>query len=346
MAANPNEALFAQGTPIGADLQTGVEAISIQQTITFTKYIRLVLPLDGYVFWVKSDIVSQGALYNAAKINGAAYSQSQKIITPAPTTIAKGSLHYATDIRQDESETYAVNRVVFTSEQPVQDLNQIGPNVIFIAEFDGIKFAFSQRGSFYQQAELWHYVGNAIYSDMETQIIDKLDGFDAQNVVVSNSLPAWLFLNGYQPFYGFASPVTLYPSFIVPTNLLPPYGSVHIDPINTKAIASTGRLDPNSSHSQLATDTVRVTLWGTRNFNAQDFVDCVNQYSLDYDVIGIQNMPIVRDEKRTQVELAAIGQKKTIEFEVSYYQSAVRDIARQIIQQAFVTYQPTGFVAA
>ena len=57
MVANPNEALFAQGTPIGADLQTGVEAISIQQTVTFTKYVRLVLPLDGYVFWVAAPLL-------------------------------------------------------------------------------------------------------------------------------------------------------------------------------------------------------------------------------------------------------------------------------------------------
>ena len=40
------------------DLAAGVDMLSIQQEITFTRYIRLVLPLDGYVFWVKADMVA------------------------------------------------------------------------------------------------------------------------------------------------------------------------------------------------------------------------------------------------------------------------------------------------
>jgi len=55
---------------------------------------------------------------------------------------------------------------------------------------------------------------------------------------------------------------------------------------------------------------VRITLFGVRNDQALDFVACVNQYSLDYDMFGVMNMPTIRDEKRTQAELNVIAMKK------------------------------------
>jgi hypothetical protein len=83
---------------------------------------------------------------------------------------------------------------------------------------------------------------------------------------------------------------------------------------------------------------VRITLYGTRNFSALDFVDCVNQYSLDTDLIGIMNLPTVRDEKRTQSELSTIAMKKSVEFVVSYYQQRANDVARQIILSAIPSF--------
>ena len=143
-----------------------------------------------------------------------------------------------------------------------------------------------------------------------------LDGFDAVSPVVSNSLPIWLSMNGmpvvdWQPI---TNPVTLYPSFLVPGSLVPPFAAVHIDPNGTRAIASAATLGSTLSHAQLASDKVRITTYGLRNAAAQDLADFVAQFSLDTDLLGITNMPIVRDEKRTQVELGAIGQKKVIDF--------------------------------
>lgn len=333
------EALGAP-TPMGSDLNAGTEQLSYDQEITFTKYVRLVLPLDGYVFWVKASILSPSAIYNMARLNVARYGQAPRVITQAPTLVAKGSLHYATDRRQEAEETYAANRVVFTSEQPVQDLNAIAGDVLWLGEFDGRRFGFSSRSSFYQQADLWHYVGFAVYADMLPQIVDSPLGFDDRNVVVSNSLPAWLALNSYFPGYGFGNPgVTLYPSFLVPENIAPPFGAVDIPPADTQALASAPTIEPGtSSHVQLARDRVRVTLWGARNFNALDFLDCVNQYSTDVEAFGIMNIPTVRDEKRTQAELAAIAMKKTLDFEISYLQTRVRQVAKQMLKQVFVTY--------
>ena len=311
----------------------------------FTKYVRLVLPMDGYVFWVKADLLSSSALLNAGKFNSTMFNQAQRVVTPAAVVCVDGSLHYSTELRQELDHTYSVTSVVFNATEAIIDFQQIGNNVLFIGEFEGIKYAFSNQDSFYAQAGIFHYLGHAVYSDMDTQLIDKMDGFDANNVVVSNSLPAWLSLNNYNPFYGFGNFVQLYPSFLVPQNLVPPYGAVHIAPETTKAVASTPSLSRNYSHDQLATDVVKVTLWGTRNFSAQTFLDCINQYSADYNVIGIVNIPIVRDEKRNQVELGAIAQKKTIEFEVSYLQSVMRNLARQLIKQVITDYIP-GLEAA
>jgi len=49
-------------------------------------------------------------------------------------------------------------------------------------------------------------------------------------------------------------------------------------------------------------------------------------------------MPIIRDEVRTQSELNVRGMKKSIEFEISYYQSVAQDIARQLILSSIPTY--------
>lgn len=334
-------------TPLGSDLAAGLESLDLNQVITFTRYQRLVLPLDGYVFFVKAALLGPSALINAALPNRSAPNQAPAAVTPVRTFDAKGSMHYATDTRQEAAETYGANRMIFTSEEEINDLNEIDPGTLWIGEFDGTRFAFSSRGSFYKQADLYHYTGFAIYADMATQIIDSPAGFDSRNVIVSNSLPAWLALNGYNPGYGFGNPsLILYPSFLVPNNLPPPYGAVDIPPELTRALASAPRLDSRTStHSQLCSDTVRITLWGTRNFSALDFVDCVNQYSRDFGVIGLMNMPVIRDEKRTQSELGTIAQKKSVEFEVSYVQARINDIAQQIIRSAIPSFYVDGVAA-
>ena len=39
-------------------LKAGVETISAHQTVTFTKYYRMILPMDGYLFWVNANILA------------------------------------------------------------------------------------------------------------------------------------------------------------------------------------------------------------------------------------------------------------------------------------------------
>jgi hypothetical protein len=293
-----------------------VEQISIEQEVTFTQYRRVVLPLDGYVFLVK--------------------------VTPQVTLTAQGSLHYASDAHQDETENWTLNAVVFTSEEEVTALNDVTPDIVYIGTFDGIRFAFNSRGSFYKQSMLFHYRGNAIYPDMGPQVVDDETTLDPDRAIVSNSLPLWLALNGYVPVnpgLGFANPVMMFPSYLVPQNLPPPWASVDIqtDP-NNAALMSAALLAPDASHYQLVTERVKITLYGLRNDEVLTFIDCISQYSLAFNTFGIMNSPVPVDEKRTQTELSTIAQKKSVIFDINYYQSTARNVARQLITTATATF--------
>jgi hypothetical protein len=330
---------------LAAGLRQGERTIDSNQTITFYLYARLVLPVDGFVFWVAAPMVTQGALakaaaFNTSAFNTAPFNESGALGVADNTLVARGSLHYATEMEQTEEANYAVNRVVFTSEQPIQALNRVGPNTMFIATIDGIRFAFSSRSSFFRQAGLWHYVGNAIYSTMESQIIDTPEDFNGKQIVVSNSLPAWLAINTYAPVYPVLLPfpaIPLYPSFAVPQNLRPPYGSIHIGEENTNVRQGAPYIGGSGSHRQLMDDIVRITIFGANNDAAMAFQDAAIAYATDTELFGITNIPFMRDVKATQNELLTLAMKKRITFETSYYQSSVRNIARQMINQCLVT---------
>lgn len=340
---------------IASALAGGVETLSENDGVVFTKYVRMVLPLDGYVFWVKADLLSTSALLGSSLLNTTTLNKPQKVETSAATVRVKGSLHYATAQDQNEAETEGRNTVIFTAESPIQEFNDVQSNVLWIGTYAGdregddgpITFAFSQRGRYYKAADLFHYSGIAVLPVFKNQLIDSLTALSAKQLIVSNSLPVWLSLNGYVPPYpGFANPITLYPSFLIPDNLPPPYGAVHIEPSATEALLSAPYFDGSLSQYQLAHDKVRVTLYGLSNAIALTFLAAVEQHSYDYNAIGLMNMPIVKDEKRVQTELNVIAQKKTIDFDVSYNQATVRDLARQYIRQCIVDFEPEFLVSA
>jgi hypothetical protein len=286
---------------MAAGLAAGLDVISQSQTVSFTQYNQQVLPLDGYVFWIST----------------------------GSTVLVKGSIHQSLEQYQNEDETIDINRIIFTTTQQVDEFNNVSPTTIMIGSFNGVSFAFSRRDAFYQQAGLYHYVGDAIYPAMESQIVDNPSSLTTLEPIVSNSLPIWLTLNQYMP---------MYPSFLVPDNAAPPYASVHIEPGSTEAIGSAPAFDYEMTHTQLAKERVKITMYGMNNQQALDFQDYVNTYSLNTDNIGVMNIPIIRDEKRTQAELSVIAMKKSFEIDVSYYQTRVNDIARQFITSALANF--------
>jgi len=305
--------------PIRDALQAGIQSLSAGETVRFTKYVKRVLPIDGYVFWLAGESIE-----------------------------IAGSFHYSVGRTQNEDETVSVNKVVFTTTDEISEFNAVDPQTLWIATFDGIRFAFARRGNRYTQAGVNHYEGDAVYSALASQLVQNLYTLSAAEPIVSNSLPAWLTIQTYSPQWlvPYNPGIILYPSYLVPANITPPYGVVHIEPGRTNAIQAAPRLTVNASHYQLATDHIRVTLYGYTNAQAQDWIDTVNQYSLDTDAFGIMNMPIMRDEKRGQMELQAIAMKKTIEIDVSYYQARINDIARQLIESCIVQYTVSPYPTA
>lgn len=303
------EALGAQ-SQLNASLDAGVNTLSLNQTVTFAEYVRKVLPLDGFIFWLKT----------------------------SNSFTAQGSLHVAIDLNQNEDETFARNRVIFTAEQQVQDFDAVAPDTMYIATIGNERFAFSRQANFYQQAGLYHYSGDAVNPAVGTQIVDDPATLDLTNLIVSNSLPLWLSLGSASVFGKTAPTFPIYPSFLIPQNAAPPYASVQIGGGDTRAIQSAPRFDIQDSHFQLCKDNVRIVFYGLRNDAALDFQDFVFQYSLDTDNIGIMNMPVIRDEKRTQSEIAVLAQKKSMDLEISYYQSRIETVTRQLILQSIQTY--------
>jgi len=316
---------------LGAGLAQGVETLSGNEQVTFTLYVKLVLPLDKYVFWVNASLLTDSALYNASQYNKLLYNNYPEGI-PARQVTVKGSFHYSSNVQMLEDRQTVFNHTIFTALEEISDFNLINPQFTYIAKYQGIRFAFNARENFYKQADLYHYRGDALYSVMTTQVIDTMTGFDTNSVIVSNSLPIWLALNQFFP---------MYPSYLVDQNISPAYAAVDINPSLTTALQDFPLLDPDSNPFQLVKDTVKITMYGIRNHEALNFVQYILDYSRNTDNIGLMNMPVLQDEKMTQSELGIMAQKKVITFEVSYFQTTINDIARQLIEHAFMEITPT-----
>lgn len=325
-----------QGSQLASSLAGGIETISSGQTIQFNRYLRRVLPLDGFVFWVRADLLAPSGL-NSAAMNAFTLNQVGVVEQLSPALLVHpSSLHHTTINQQDEAESFSLQSFVLTSQEPVDQLNAISPDTLWIGDWRGHRLAFSSRTGFYRQANTYHYKGDSLYPALATQVIDDPATIDLSNLVVSNSLPIWLTLNQYFP---------LFPSLLVPDNMVPPYAAVHIGEDDTSAagLSLAPFYDQNGSRFQLVRDRVKVTLYGVRNFMVMDWLDLVDQYTLaNPSVMGIMNVPVPRDAKRGQTEFSIIAQKKVVEFEVNYYQARVHNIALQYIQSVIINYNFGG----
>jgi hypothetical protein len=216
----------------------------------------------------------------------------------------------------------------------------VSPTTLWIGAWtvDGttLQIAFADRGSFYQQADLWHYGGYAVYPAMASQLVESASDLPA-GPIVSNSLPIWLAQNSMAP---------VYPSFLVPDNIKPPYIVAHIEEGNTEALGAFpmlqlpgmpvgGGVAPINqfASSQLMRDKVRLTLYGFTNQMAIQFLTGLIDASWA-DTFGFCNSPAIQDAKRTQAEIAALAMKKTIVIDASYYQGTADAFARRYILSA------------
>jgi hypothetical protein len=315
-----NEAASAP-SQLATALAAGVDDISSNQTVTFQQYTKYTFSEDGYVFWVAAGNAQQFA----------------------------GSLHVLSERKQEEDQTLAANQFVFTAEEEVSQLNAIAPSTMWVGAWsvDGttLQVAFSATGMNYRQAGLWHYRGFAVYSALASQLINSVADLPV-GPIVSNSLPIWLTQNSIAP---------VYPSFLVPDNIVPPYITAHIDPSQTIALQAfpifdwSARTNPNGDPAplyelpswQLMRDTVRLTMYGLTNQQAIQFYASLMDYSVNTDNFGFCNSPAIVDDKRAQVEIAALAMKKTLVIQASYYQATADAIVRRLILSALVAVTTT-----
>lgn len=286
-------------------LAQGLNDISRAEVVRFTKYVRRVLPLDGFVFWVNTALTNADGVATVRDING--------------------YVHLSTESIQDEEQLYDRNSVIFTALQEIDDFNDTDSDTLYIGEFFGVRFAFSRRTGWNEPANLYHYSGYAIYPQMASQIIDSNDDIDFTDVVVSSSLPIWLSM--------IDSGVVMFPAMLSAENLTPPFATVRCS--NVKPLAATYMLDRNSNQTQLVEEEVKISFTGLRNAAIMDFVRYVTEYTLsDMTEMGINNIPVVQDERVPQNELNVLAQRKTITYTVNYYQHRMRDVVRRLILQA------------
>jgi len=331
-----SESTSNQGQMAGA-LSAGLDVIDLDQLVHFTRYRRVVLPADGFVFWVRADILNPSALPNSGAVNSVTPNQIGYAAVPASNFDARGSLHRTTVNTQGLDESFSTHRIIFTSKDEVDDLSDIAPDVMYIGVIDGQRFAFSSRNMWYRQAALYHYAGDAVYPTLATQVIDNPADLNVTDPVVSNSLPIWLGLNKYFPAY---------PSMLVPDNITPPYAAIHIGEDDTTPMQAGAFHDKTGSRWQLAKDVVKITTYGVRNDTIMDWLDDLHDYTLGHpDILGVMNSPIPRDAKRGQVEISALAQKKVITIEASYYQSRMRELSQQLITRAFIDHFITPTVS-
>lgn len=277
-------------------LLAGLRSISQDQHIVFIAYTRVILPYDGSVFWVKDPSV-------------------------APIKVF-GSFHYQTDQKQELDHTIAYQNVTFTTPTHIADFNDVQPDTLWLGQGTDFEFSFSSHGNYYEQANLWHYRGQAVFPEMRTQVLQ--DYQELPNAaIVSNSLPIFIALNDYAP---------VYPSYLVPENISPPYIVCHIDPDATVALQPIPLLT-DSDTWQLMRDKVRLVIYGFDNRTVQNYLQYIARSSLSGG-FGIMKMGlVVKDGKHIQSELNVLGQQKFVELEISYNQSAVNDYILQYIRK-------------
>lgn len=307
------EAASTVKTQLASVLQTSVETISNHQQITFKLYVKQVLPLDGFVYWVNADILHPSEL---ARLN----------IPAQHSIMVDGSLHRQVVSRQDETTSFSIDRIIFTPTEKIDDFDRIDPQTMWIGEFDEARFNFSLMHSKYTQAGIFHYEGVAVLPTMETQLIDAIDDIPT-DLVLSNSIPIWLSLNQF---------ARVYPSFLSPANLYPPY--IVADVKETTPLQSSS-FQKNDIRWQWVKDRVRVTMYGLNNQQALTYVDYIVNSALEDELFGVSNIPIITDGKANQVEINVLAKQKFIEFDVNYYQATARAIAYKLIKEAICNYE-------
>ena len=136
----------------------------------------------------------------------------------------------------------------------------------------------------------------------------------------------------------------VYPSFLVPENIAPPYVVAHIEPGSSATLGmaplygwpgvTAGANLYDLPSSQLLQDRVELTLYGFNNQSAIQYLSMLMDYSINTDDFGFANSPVIQDGKRKQTEIGALAMQKKITILANYYQTTADAVARRLILSA------------
>lgn len=356
-------------TPLAGALAAGARSISYDERETFVLYKRFVLPLDGFVFWVRASALNSRR--RSALVGAAGYNTSEPNATrgdpsspPAQggsgtTSAPNGSPMNTAQYNQPRSTPSPPPPVVVAGElvvcgslhwttvaQQQEDNSGAADTAIFTAleevnDLDEVapnEMYVATRGerryAFSASSMRYEQAGLWHYRGqaLNPQTSTQVVDDPAQ------LRPSQAVVSNSLPVWlamAHGAGLPFFPSFAVPPNLAPPYVAVHIPPEETEALQPLPLIGPDGEHDQLCRDNVRLTLYGLRSDQALDLQDyVVAQMSDDGAALGMTDFPVVRDQKTRQVEMQVLAQHKTMTLGVSYYQSRARDAARGLILQA------------
>ena len=306
-------------TPITSALVSGLKVIDRQKAIKFTLYNRVVLPYDGFVFYVNSNAINNGSTFNTWSLNSKMIAERNT----AKSIEVEGSLHYNSIREQDSDKNYDRNELMFTTPYEILEFNQAQDNSLYIAEYDGMQFSFNSRLSSYSASGLYEYRGQAVPAYLRSQLIESKRDLSKLHVT-SNcmSLIMAFALNKELP---------VYPAYLAKAN---DKRFVTTEVTSTECLAAYPFLDRDGTRTQLTRDNVKVCFYGFENDAALDFVfDFVNM-ALEDDDYGIANIPTVSDAREPDSELRILSQKKESVIVVNYYQKRVQELTRKLILTA------------
>jgi len=285
----------------------GYQQLSGNQKITFTRYVSKILPIDGWHFWVKAELLDGE--------------------TEPFNKVVSGTLHQSVNQTQEATKSNAITSIILTVNQPIDLLKEVNQESMWLGEYDGSKFSFNIQNAFYDNANQFHYAGDAVYIENSDAFIDDINDLNLDDTVITNCIPLFIALNDQ---------VQIYPAFLNPTNLKPPYATIEVK--QTTGVAAGITFNEFDDSKLMQWDKVELSIFGLRKKQLSDFLKYLTTKQLETEAFGIYWLPSIQNENIPQSEVNILTNKKVLSFDVNYVIEDIRNAATAFIENIFVDF--------
>ncbi|CAI3958064.1 unnamed protein product [Commensalibacter communis] len=283
----------------GNAIQSGLDVMRLDQKLDISYYQKTILPYDGFVFWVKM----------------------------RKKTSIDAMIHYTDELKHEDQSFYNDANLIITTKEYLFDFFQNDLEILPVFDYEGKQYAIRRSGQNTQHATIFHNFARIIEPQFQSLFLNNKKDFTRKTVQFSNSISRFILLaNGY--FDLVKIPYEIYPEWLVPFNKKPPYITIGISETEALNVGHKRTMvEGKETFINPAKDHIELNLYGLDNHEAINFLATLEKWSLIYQQIGFLNIPRVTDLHNTQNEIGSLSQKKVIEIEVFYYQSANIDEA-------------------